>query len=216
MSEEIKRESEHTEEIESVSFDKKYKRKKESTLKSVLDFLVFILIVVVVCFLFLHFVAVRSVVDGNSMYPTLYDGDNLIVEKVSYYFHAPERFDIIVFELSEENFQYLGQKYQKDVHYVKRIIGLPGETIQIKDGFVYINGEKLETDTYGNEIIDASRTGLADEPFVLGENEYFVMGDNRNLSQDSRNIGPVKKKQFLGRAFVRFFPFNRFCFITHQ
>ena len=203
MSEENKRENEHTEDIESVSFEK-YQRKKSSGLKSVLDFLLFILIVVAVCFLFLHFVAVRSVVDGNSMYPTLYDGDNLIVEKVSYYFHAPERYDIIVFELADE----------KNVHYIKRIIGLPGETVQVSDGSIFINGEKLETDVYGYEAMNNAYS--AADPFTLGEDEYFVLGDNRNNSKDSRIIGPVKKKQFLGRAFVRFFPFNRFSFITHQ
>ena len=209
----MKKEASQPEEIEAVSFSK-YNRTKGFNLKGALDFVVFILIVVVVCFLFLRFVAVRSVVDGNSMVPTLNNGDNLIVEKVSYYFHAPERYDIIVFELSKENFDSIGQEAHKDIHYVKRIIGLPGETVQVKDGFVFINGEKLESDIYGNELIN--KPYLAADPIVLGEDEYFVMGDNRNNSQDSRSIGPVKKKQFLGRAFVLFFPFNRFSFITHQ
>ena len=191
-----------TEEIESVNFTK-YERRK-ITLKSVLDFVVYILIVIVLCLLFLKFVAVRSVVDGSSMNPLLYNKDNLIVEKVSYYFRAPERFDVIVFELADE----------KGVHYIKRIVGLPGETVQIQDGAVYINGEKLENDVYGLETIENAYQ--AGEPVTLADDEYFVLGDNRNNSRDSRLIGPVKRKQFLGRAFFRFYPFHKMMLIRHE
>lgn len=190
------------EEIESVNFTK-YERKK-ITLKSVLDFVVYILIVIVLCLLFLKFVAVRSVVDGSSMNPLLYNKDNLIVEKVSYYFRAPERFDVIVFELADE----------KGVHYIKRIVGLPGETVQIQDGAVFINGEKLENDVYGLETIENAYQ--AGEPVTLADDEYFVLGDNRNNSRDSRLIGPVKRKQFLGRAFFRFYPFHKMMLIRHE
>ena len=129
---------------------------------------------------------------------------DLIVEKVSYYFRAPERFDVIVFELKNE----------KGVHFIKRIVGLPGETVQIRDGAVYIDGKRLENDVYG--LAEIQNAYLAGEPVELGENEDFVLGDNRNNSKDSRIIGPVERKQFLGRAFFRFFPFNKMGLIRHD
>ena len=107
---------------------------------------------------------------------TLHNGDNLIVDKLSYRFRDPERFDIIVFPF----------QYQTNTYYIKRIIGLPGETVQImEDGSIYINGEKME-ESYGREVIQPETIGRAAEPIVLGEDEYFVMGDNRNNSSDSR------------------------------
>ena len=168
----------------------------EEQRKELISYLIYLACVVIACLLFVRFVAVRSVVDGNSMYSTLSNGDNLIVEKVSYYFHAPERFDVVVFKLKD----------QKNVHYIKRVIGLPGETVQIIDGYVYINGEKLEGDNYCEELIYDGYT--ANEPVILGENEYFCMGDNRNNSKDSRSasVGPVDRKQIVGRAWIRFLP----------
>lgn len=159
-------------------------------------YLVMLAAVVLIAFLIVKFVAVRSVVDGSSMETTLTDQDNLILEKLSYYFHDPERFDVIVFEL----------KNDPDTHYIKRIIGLPGETVQIKDGFVYINDELLMGDTYCEETINYGYTAV--NPITLGPDEYFVMGDNRNHSKDSRSaeVGPIKRSQFIGKAWVRFWP----------
>lgn len=164
--------------------------------KVVLDYVIYLAVVVVCCLLFIRFVAVRSVVDGDSMNPTVLDRDNLIVEKVSYYFRAPDRFDVIVFELKD----------QPGVHYIKRIIGLPGDTVQVIDGYVYINGEKLDSDVYGKEVMKEAYT--AAKPVVLGTDQYFVLGDNRNHSKDSRSaeLGPIDRKQFLGRAWIRFWP----------
>ena len=168
--------------------------------KEVLEFLCYLAAAAVICFLIITFIAVRSIVDGGSMNPLLQDGDNLIVEKVTYYFRDPARFDVIVFELENE----------PGTHYIKRIIGLPGETVRIADGIVYINGEPLDSDVYGNAPIEKSYRASSD--VVLGEEEYFVMGDNRNRSQDSRTVyvGNVHKKQFVGRAWLRFWPFSKF------
>ena len=185
---------------EETGVKKRVKKEKKPEVKKpfwreLLEYVIMIASVVVITLLFTRFIAVRSVVDGNSMNPLLHDQDNLIVEKVSYYFHDPERFDIIVFKLKNEN-----------THYIKRIIGLPGETVQVIDGYVYVNGEKLEDDIYGNEVMENAYR--AKDPIVLGENEYFVLGDNRNHSNDSRSIGPVSRSQFLGKAWVRFWPLN--------
>ena len=121
-------------------------------------------------------------------------------------FHDPERFDIIVFPF----------QYQSNTYYIKRIIGLPGETVYINDaGEIYINGKLLEED-YGLDTIQ--NPGLASEPITLGEDEYFVMGDNRNNSSDSRDpsVGILKRKDLLGRAWVRIYPFDKVGVIRHE
>ncbi|MCQ2518641.1 MAG: signal peptidase I [Lachnospiraceae bacterium] len=174
-------------------------------LKEVLETSIYILAVLLISLFIVTFIGQRTVVDGSSMYPTLEDKDNLIVDKISYRFKAPERFDIIVL------------KYDKRVYYVKRIIGMPGETVQIaEDGKILINGEVLE-ENYGYEVIDSDHRGRAAEPVVLGEDEYFVMGDNRNRSSDSRypDVGNIQKKNILGKAWVRIYPFNKFGFVKH-
>jgi len=173
---------------------------EKSFLRDLLELVLYLAAAVVICLLIVNFIAVRSIVDGNSMYPLLNDGDNLIVEKVSYYFHEPERFDVIVFELKNE----------PGTHYIKRIIGLPGERVRVADGIVYINGEPLTEDVYGREPMEKSYR--AAEEITLGEDEYFVLGDNRNHSQDSRTVyvGNVERKQFVGRAWLRFWPFSAF------
>ncbi|MBR3436552.1 MAG: signal peptidase I [Lachnospiraceae bacterium] len=167
---------------------------------SVRDYLVLIAIALGIALLVVHFVAVRSVVDGNSMNPTLNNGDSLVVGRIQYVFSGPKRFDIVVFELKDD----------PGTHYIKRIIGLPGETVQIREGAVYINGELLSEDVYGNAKI--LRPGRAYEPLTLGEGEYFVLGDNRNNSQDSRYIAPgnIAKSQIVGKAFLRIWPFSSF------
>ena len=108
--------------------------------------------------------------------------------------------------------------YKESTYYIKRIIGLPGETIQIDEvGTIYINGEVLQ-ESYGREIISEKHRGLASEPITLGEDEYFVMGDNRNNSSDSRlaEVGNIKRDQIIGRAWVRIWPLKDFGVITHQ
>lgn len=150
------------------------------------------------------FIGQRVQVDGRSMEPTLQDRDNLICDKVSYRFSDPERYDIVIIYPDGE----------KDKRWIKRIIGLPGEEVRIDEtGTIYINGEPLE-ESYGKEVIEDP--GMAIAPIQLGEDEYWVMGDNRNHSSDSRVIGPVPKSRILGKAFVRIFPFNKIGLIKHE
>jgi len=177
-------------------------------LKDVLSTGLYLLVVLIIIYLIILYVGQRTEVSGDSMEPTLSNGDNLIVDKISYRFNEPERFDIIVFPF----------QYQKDTYYIKRIIGLPGETVQIdEDGNIYIDGEILE-ESYGREIIDEDKIGIADEPITLGDDEYFVLGDNRNYSSDSRvkEVGNIKKDQIIGKAWLRIWPFSEIEFITHQ
>ena len=171
-------------------------------IKELAGWLVYIVIVVIIAWGFVTFVAQRTQVSGASMETTLSDGDQLIVDKISYQFREPERFEIIVFPY----------QYEAGTYYIKRIIGLPGETVQILDGSVYINGEKLE-EHYGNEVMEEA--GIAAEPVTLGVDEYFVLGDNRNNSEDSRlaNIGNVKKSYIIGKAWFYFKSIGNMGFI---
>ena len=183
----------------------KQEKKKKSLGRELLSLVGYLVIVLIATFLIVKFVGVRTEVIGTSMTPTLQDGDNLIVEKVTYYFRDPQRYDIIVFPYPEDPSR----------HYIKRIIGLPGETVQIIDGYVYINGELLD-EHYGNAVMN--NAGIAAEPITLGEDEYFVLGDNRNNSEDSRYaaVGNIKRSQIDGRAWLRLWPFSDIGFIKHQ
>ena len=174
-------------------------------IKELAGWLVYIVIVVIIAWGFVTIVAQRTQVSGASMETTLSDGDQLIVDKISYQFREPERFEIIVFPY----------QYEAGTYYIKRIIGLPGETVQILDGSVYINGEKLE-EHYGNEVMEEA--GIAAEPVTLGVDEYFVLGDNRNNSSDSRepSVGNIHRDQIIGKAWVRIWPFHKFGVLKHQ
>lgn len=154
-------------------------------------------------YLIVHFVGERTVVEGESMYPELSNGDNLIVDKISYRFTDPKRFDIIVFPF----------RYQEDTFYIKRVIGLPGETVQIYDGEIYINGRVLN-ESYGYEEI--VNPGLASDAITLGEQEYFVLGDNRNNSADSRepSVGTITRSEIIGKAWIRIWPLQKIGFLN--
>lgn len=170
----------------------------KNILKEILSTSLYILTVLIITYLIVKFVGIRTEVIGPSMQPTLYNGDNLIVEKVSYYFNEPERFDVIVFPF----------KYAEKTNYIKRIIGLPGEKVRIDDeGNIYIN-EELLVESYGKEII--KNPGIAAETIYLSDDEYFVLGDNRNDSADSRDpsVGNIRRKDIIGRAWVRIWPFS--------
>lgn len=180
--------------------------KKMDIKKEALSWIFYILFVIVLTYLIITFVGQRTVVDGSSMNATLSDGDQLIVDKLSYRFTDPKRFDIIVFP----------PQGAPNEHYIKRIIGLPGETVQIdREGNIYINGEILEED-YGYETIQ--NPGRAIDPITLGDDEYFVLGDNRNNSTDGRTekVGNVKRSDITGRAWVRIWPLSKIGFLKHQ
>ena len=174
---------------------------KKSPLKSFLfDLLFYAILIFVSLYIVPNFVLQRTIVDGESMENTLSDGDHLFVEKISYRIDMLNRYDIIVFyPYGRDNEEY----------YVKRIIGLPGETLQIINSKIYIDGEVLEENYGKNPILDPGR---AAEPIVLGDDEYFVMGDNRNISKDSRYsvVGNVQRKNIGGKAFFRISPLKEF------
>ena len=179
----------------------------EKAVREVLGWVVYLGIVICATYLIVTYVGQRTRVSGNSMQPTLQHEDNLIVDKLSYRFRDPERFEIVVFP-------YRGME---KTYYIKRIIGLPGETVQVIDGYIYIDGKKLD-ESYGLEVIDPDKYGTAANPVVLGEDEYFVMGDNRNASADSREpeVGFLHKDEFIGRAWVRIWPLKSIGVVVHE
>lgn len=192
-------------EVEDDFIDERDEEKEKSPLRELLGMLLYIGVVLVITFLIITFVGQRTHVSGDSMKNTLYHGDQLIVDKITYRFKDPVRYDIIVFPY----------QYEENTFYIKRIIGLPGETVQIADGEIYINGEVLR-ETYGREVIQDP--GMAAEPIKLGEDEYFVLGDNRNASSDSRepSVGVIHKNDIVGRAWIRIWPLNRAGILKHQ
>lgn len=190
---------------ENCQFPKDSEEKKFSIVKDILGFILYFAIVIAVTLFIINYVGQRTYVSGSSMENTLSDGDNLIVDKITYRFKDPERFDIIVFPF----------RYKEDTYYIKRIIGLPGETVQIIEGTIYIDGEEL-VESYGREVIQSA--GAAANPITLGEDEYFVLGDNRNNSSDSRDtqVSNIHKDEIIGRAFMRIWPLNKLQILEHQ
>ena len=194
--------------VEETSGKKSKKPKKKRTLgQEILINSIYLLVVFLLALFIVKFVGQRTVVNGRSMEPTLQDGDNLIVDKLTYRFSDPKRFDIIVFPY----------RYGKNEFYIKRIIGLPGERVRIDaSGSIYINGERLE-ENYGKEVIE--NPGDVFNEITLGDDEYFVLGDNRNNSSDSRlqyDVGNIKRKDIIGKAWLRVYPFNKFGFVKHR
>lgn len=176
----------------------------KNTGRTIVSTVVWFAAVIALSWLLITFVAQRTDVNGSSMYPTLEDGDQLIADKITYRFKDPERFDIIIFP-----YQYADKTY-----FIKRIIGLPGETVRIDDeGNIYINGTLLK-ENYGYERMEYA--GLAAEEIQLADDEYFVLGDNRNVSEDSRypDVGCIKREDIIGRAWLRIYPFSKFGLLT--
>lgn len=172
---------------------------KSSRKRIVLEILIYIVALYFAAFIVPRYILQRTIVVGDSMETTLHDGENLWVEKISYHFDKLKRFDVIVF--------YPHGKEDEE-YYIKRIIGLPGETVQIIGEDIFINGELL-TESFGKDPI--RNPGNAANPIILAEDEYFVLGDNRTVSSDSRyeDVGPVKKANIGGRAIFRLWPINK-------
>ena len=176
---------------------RKEKQQEISKFQIILKLFVDIAIVAGIAAIFSISLGEKFTVVGYSMEKSLTNGEEALINKLIYHFKQPERFDIVVFCPKEE----------KDKRYVKRIIGLPGETIQIISGRVYINGEILEEPIETEKMLNA---GLAQEPITLGENEYFLLGDNRNNSEDSRyeSVGNIKIDNIVGKLWLRITTLN--------
>ncbi len=186
-----------------------FRNKRESdeesgVIRELAGVFLYIMIVLVLIVVIHLYVGERTEVSGDSMNDTLEDGDSLWLDKLTYHFQDPKRYDIVVFP-------HIDAVTGNEVLYVKRIIGLPGETISITDnGNILVDGKTLE-ESYGKEIIDLYHIGIASEPIVLGDDEYFVMGDNRNNSKDSRDpeVGNISRDELEGRVVFRMWPLQQ-------
>lgn len=162
-----------------------------------------VVLVLLTAFIIRVFIMQPFLVQGASMEPTLANSEYLIVEKVAYKFRQPERGEIIVFRAPVNWTE----------NYIKRVIALPGETIRIEDNKIYINSKVLE-----ESYIDADGVSFDNPDYslelTLGEDEYFVIGDNRNHSSDSRSWGPLPRQNIIGRAFMAIFPLDFFGIIN--
>lgn len=175
---------------------------KHHVLLELLDWVKYVLIAAIIGLSLNLFVIQRSEVDGSSMLPTLFNKDQLLVEKVSVHFALPSRFSIVTIDASKL------EARQEDQLYVKRVIGLPGETVDIKNGKVWINGEALD-EPYLPELA-ATEAPPGWKPVTVPEDHVFVLGDNRGLSADSRLYGMVPGEALTGHVLIRIYPFSRF------
>ncbi len=213
-------------------FEESYKNYKESALCEVIETVIFVVVMVIIIRFFVG--EIRWIPSG-SMHPTLVEGDRIVVERYSRFFTTPQRGDIMVFyppstKLSRSPlplFARLTGFWCKDIAYIKRVVGMPGDKVEIKEekdgsAYVYINDKKYK-ENYIKSVYeyppcptkDTSKILLMNDqtmkcgPFKLDKDSYFMMGDNRGNSQDSRYWGTLKKERFVGRAVVVFWPLNR-------
>ena len=220
------------------NFENWYNSFKTTPLGDTINTIIFVVVMVIIIRIFLG--EIRWIPSG-SMHPTLLEGDRILVERFSRFYDSPKRGDIMIFyppstQLSNKFFPLFARLTGigcKDIAYIKRVIGLPGDKIEIKfeddgSGYVYINDKKYQEnyiksvyeypscpDPKMDKVLLYSDRVMKCGPFKLGENDYFMMGDNRGNSQDSRYWGILKKDRFIGRAVCIFWPLNRLK-ILHQ
>ena len=182
-----------------LSFYREKKKINIGLLKEIAVWIVEILLTIAAAIIMVSFFGFRVSVIGPSMSPTLENGEKVLVNRFVYKLFDPKQNDLIVFQPNGN---------EKSHYYVKRVIALPGDTVQIKDGKVYVNGELVAESVETEKIENAM---MAENEIVVGEDEYFVLGDNRNNSEDSRfaSIGNVKKDHITGEAWMVVYPFDR-------
>jgi signal peptidase I len=160
-----------------------------------------IVLLIAVIYTFVNLATARAVVEGTSMRPNFETGQLVIVNRFAYFFSAPARGDVVV----------LHNPRNSDEDFIKRVIGLPGETVQILNGRVYVNGTSLD-EPY---VSQSNVCQVCDGEWTLGPDEYFVLGDNRRSSHDSHNFGPIARRLIVGQAWIRYWPLPDFQVIQH-
>ena len=172
----------------------------------ILSFLETVVIALVISVVLYLFIMTPHEVVGNSMHPTYKNGEYLMANKITYRIGDPQRGDVIIFKFSDTQ------------DFIKRVIGLPGDTVMLKDGQMYINGTQLDESKYLNSSIYTNGGSFLTEgeSIVVPDGEYFVCGDNRPHSSDSREFGPINQSEIKGKAWIVYFPFSEFRIVTHE
>ena len=184
-----------------ITYRRHYTEKK--ALNFILKWFVDLVFVICLSLMISTFAFSKITMVGHSMENVIVNGDKMFIDKISYKIGNPKRFDIIVFTTDNDN---------SDTKLIKRVIGLPGEKIYIDSGKIYINGKELKDDVVHDIIYNA---GIASKEFTLGNDEYFVLGDNRNNSEDSRqeSIGLINRNNIEGKVWIIYYPIKRIEFI---
>lgn len=183
--------------------EEKKKERRKAVIKECIIWLIEVIIVIVLAWLLVHFCIKKSSTIGSVMEPTLYNGEEVFINTKAYMLFSPKREDVIAFYDKEG----ASDEGEEPLITFRRIIGLPGETVQITDGKIQINGKALQEKHTYQPMLTA---GVAEQPVKLGEDEYFVLCDSRVDSDDSRNssFGNVKREQILGKVMFRIKPFS--------
>lgn len=174
-------------------------------LGSIFEFIKTVIAIVVIAFLVRFFLFQPFVVDGSSMEPNFHNAEYLLVNKLTYRLSAPKRGDVIVFH----------PPTAPSVNYIKRIIATPGETVEIKDGQIFVNSTEIDEPYIPEEKTLVRNSEAANLKTTLGSNEYFVLGDNRDHSSDSREWGNVPRENIIGKAWIILFPVKNFGLVFH-
>ena len=178
-----------------------YENREENRLQAAIGWIVDVIVMVLLAAFAVYCFGTRVQMRGSSMRPALESGDVVLINRLAYDLGSPKRFDIAAFARDDSSFN------------IRRVIGLPGETVQIIEGMIYIDGEPLAAEE--ESLCSASMAGLAEYPVELGEDEYFLLGDNRESSEDSRfeSIGNVSRSQMAGKVWLRIAPASGFGWV---
>ena len=173
-----------------------YEKRDENRLHGIVSWIVDIIVMITLAVFVVHSFGSRAEMRGSSMRPVLESGDVVLMNRLVYDLGSPKRFDVVAFAKGDSTLN------------IRRVIGLPGETVQITNGMVYINGEPLETEN--EQLSLAAIAGVAEYPVELGEDEYFLLADNRDSSEDSRfeGTGNVSREQIVGKVWLKISPFQ--------
>ncbi|MDR2889722.1 MAG: signal peptidase I [Lachnospiraceae bacterium] len=176
-----------------LTFIEKKKRLSKEMVKDLLNMTFAVAAAIFLAIALVYSFGIRTSIIGPSMEPILYNGQEVLVNRLSYQLFSPQKGDVVVF---------LPNGNRNSHYYLKRVVGMPGDTVQIIDGYLHINGERVEE---GDSFDKMADPGIAANPITLKNNEYFVLGDNRNDSEDSRsgNIGVVKEETIIGKAWFK-------------